>query len=236
MISIEVEGAEKARDDLEKARKTALPYAMRDTVNTAAFQLRREWGHKISETFTTRNTYTAGRALVVEKASGTDASKMFAVVGSEADYQGKQEKGFTHKGGGKHLPIPGPSAAGQQPGQKRTRVVRSVNRLRAVKATQSPKSGQTRAQRNAIALAIAKRKGIKYAVLVRPSGGRAIFRVMGSKKKPRTRLVWDLSKGSARVKPHPTLGPSLDIINRAMPGIQHRSTIAQLQRFKVLGY
>lgn len=234
MISVDSDW-KRVQDDLEKLNKRGFPFAMRNALNDGAFQARREWGHEITETFQTRNKWTAGRALVVEKATGARVSNMEAIVGSTARFMGDQEKGFTHKGRSKHLPIPGPAAAGQSPGQKRTGLIRKTNRLRAIAATQAPKTGKTRKQRNAVAISMAKKKGQKYAVLERPKGGRAIFRLQGSKKKPTTRLVWDLSRSSAVVRPHPTLKPVVHRINVAFPGMMKRSLMEQVRRAKAFG-
>jgi hypothetical protein len=233
LLKIEFRGLKKLVGDLEVARKQAFPYAQRDAVNSAAFEARRIWGDEIRKTFTTRNTFTAGRALQVEKAKGL--SRVEARVGSTAEYMGRQESGGTVSGRSGHRAIPGPTAAGQAAGGKRTRPVRMTNRLRAIKAAKSAR-GASRKQRNAAALAIAKRRGQKFAVLERPKGGKGIFQVGGSARKPKARLVWDVSRRSARVPPHPTLGPALVRLRPKLVGMYEEALVKQLKRHRALGY
>lgn len=235
-ISVDLRDFDKAVAMLDRAKRSAFPFAMRNALNDGAFQLKREWGQEIREKFTTRTPWTSTRAIEIEKAKGVDVSRMEAVVGHVAPFMALQERGGIVRGGRKHRPIPGPSAAGQSPGSTRTKLIRAPNKLRALKASSAPKTGQSRKQRNAVAIAIARRKGQKAAVLERPSGGRAIFGLSGGARRVRTRLLWDLSRGSARVPPHETLGPSLVRINRGMLGIYHRAILDQLRRHRLFGF
>ena len=49
-------------------------------------------------------------------------------------------------------------------------------------------------------------------------------------------MVWDLSKRSMRVTPHPTLEDALEKLQSRLPGIGEKALLAQLRRHKVLGY
>lgn len=233
MLIIEKRGFDKLAKDLHTFAAKAMPYAMRDSVNAAAFEARRLWSDEIKRTFTTRNSFTAGRALEVEKARGTKGP-MVARLGSTADYMGRQETGGIVRGSSGHRPIPGPSAAGQAPGTKRTRIVRAGMRLRAIKASDA--KGKTGKQRNAIALAMARRTGQKFAVLQRPGGGLGLFSVGGGKRKIRTRLIWDLSRRSARVPAHATLGPAIHAVQPRLQTMHEAALLKQLRFHKVLGY
>jgi hypothetical protein len=233
VIRIETRGFEKLAHDLSLAKSSAFPYAQRDAVNTAAFEARRVWGDEIRKTFTTRNTFTAGRALEVVKAKGT--GRIESVLGSTAPYMALQETGGTVKGGRAHRPIPGPVAAGQAAGSQRTKVVRRGSRLSAIKAVSVGKN-RGRLQRNAAAMAMAKRGGKKFAILERPSGGPGIFLVSGTKRKLKARLVWDLSRRSAQVPPHRTLEPTLQRVRPRMPDMYADALLKQLKRHRVFGY
>lgn len=234
-FSVHFRGIDELVRDLRVARKRALPHAVRNALNTAAFEAKRAWGDEVAQKFTNRNTWTAGRAIQVVKAQGTELRKLEARVGSTADFMGRQEHGGTVRGRSGHRPIPGPTAAGQASGGKRTKLVRAVNRLSAIRAAKAGK-GVNRRQRNAIAIAMARRSGQKRAVLERPKGGKGLFAIGGSLRKPKARLLWDLSRRSARVPAHPTLEPALKKLTRKMEHIFMSEILAQLRRHRVLGY
>jgi hypothetical protein len=234
-FSVTFKGDRKLARDLEKFKKTAVPYAVRDGLNGLAFEARRVWGDEIRKTFVNRNTFTANRALEVGKAKGTNVSSMAARVGSIAAYQAFQETGGTVRGKSGHRGIPGPQAAGQAAGSHRTRVVRMTNRLGSIKAAKALR-GKTRRQRNAAAMAMAKRSGQKFAVLQRPRGGSGLFVITGPKRKLKARLMWDLSRKSAHVKAHPTLGPTLKRMQPRVVAVCSSALLKQLQRHKILGY
>jgi hypothetical protein len=235
MLKVEIRGADEMLRDLRTVREKAIPYAARDACNTAAFETRKTWSEEIRKSFTTRNTFTAGAALRVDKARGSRIDSIVATVGSIADYMPKQESGAIIPGRSGHKGIPGPAAAGQAPGGKRTRPVRSANRMGAIKAFRVAK-GATRHQRNAITLAMAKRKGQRFVVLERPHGGKGVFAVQGGKRKTTTRLLWDVSKRSVKVKPTPTLGPALKVTATSMPRIMEQSLLRQLRFHHCCGY
>ncbi|MGC4088328.1 MAG: hypothetical protein QM756_10595 [Polyangiaceae bacterium] len=233
-VTIKFRGLKEALRDLQRLRRQAVPYAVRDALNTAAFEARREWSAQINKTFTTRNTFTSRKALEVRKVIGKDINAMRAVVGSTADYMQRQELGGTVRGLSGHRPIPGPAAAGQAPGGKRTRIVRSNNRLRVIAAAK-PTAGTSKAQRNAIALRLAQQQRKRVAVLERANGGKGLFAVMG-RKKITTRLIWDLSRSSARVQPHPTLEPAMRAVGQRFERIAVDAVTKQLKRHHLLGY
>jgi hypothetical protein len=235
VITVKFNGLDKALKDLETFRNKAVPAAMRDALNEAAFQARRVWGDEIRGKLTVRNQFTARVALQVRKATGGNVKAMESAVGSIAAYMDLQEAGGTTRGRKGHLAIPGPSAAGQAAGSKRTRVVRASNYLGALNVAKFTPKGKRR-QRNAIALAVARKQGQKVALLERPKGGKAIFALMGGKRYLRTRLLYDFSKRSAHVKPHATLGPTMQVMRQRMPAIMLAAVEKQLKRHRVLGY
>lgn len=233
-VSISWKGIDEARRDLQTFASKAVPYAARNALNTIAFEARGEWQRQIKGSFTLRNRFTE-RSILVTKAQGRDVSRMASFVGSVAPYMGDQESGATVRGKSGLKGIPAPAAAGQQPGGKRTRLVRAANRLGAINVAH-PRLTGSRQQRNAIALAVARRKGQKVALLERPKGGKGLFRLMGGKRRIRTRLLWDFSKRSVRVKSEPTLQRTLSAVSRKVPHILLASTLEQLRRNRIFGY
>lgn len=235
-IEVKLQGLEKFQRDLETYRKRAIPYAARDGLNGCAFALMREWRREVKSTFTLRNQYTE-RSIRVERAQGLNLRTMVAITGSVAPYMGDQEQGAVIRGKGKHKAIPGPAAAGQAPGGKRTRTVRAINRLSAIHVLHVNATRYGRRRQNAVAIAVALRKGQRHVLLNRRrGGGRGLFSVWGTRRGVRTRLLWDVSRASVRVDPHPTLQRSLDRSRAVFTGILSNAYLAQLRRHKVLGY
>jgi hypothetical protein len=233
-ISISWKGLNEAQRDLQTMAKRAVPYAARNALNTIAFEARAQWQREIRGAFTLRNRFTE-RSVLVTKASGTDIKRMASFVGSTAPFMADQEHGGLVRGRHGLKGIPGPAAAGQQPGGARTRLVRAANRLGAINVSHPQLKG-SRKQRNAIALAVARRKGQTVALLERPKGGKGLFNLMGGKRRIRTRLLWDFSKRAVRVSSAPTLQRTLSAVSRKIPHILMASTLEQLKRARILGY
>lgn len=234
MITVDVKGIERMVSDLKKLAAKAAPFAIRNSLNASAFEARRRWADDIKRSFTLRNTFTE-RSLRVEKVKGMNPERMHSRVGSVAPYMGDQERGSTVRGRGRHKAIPAPAAAGQPPGGKRTRVVRAANKLSAIRVPRNIK-GRSRQQRNAAALSMARRKGTKFALLERPKGGKGLFRVMGTQRKPKTRLLWDVSRSSVRVPATPTLKRTLSMMGPRMLELHHAALLEQLKRHHIAGY
>jgi hypothetical protein len=231
MLTIKFKGLKEMVRDLKKTREKALPYAVRNALNTSAFELRRGWTGEMRRTLTMRNTFTE-RSVLVEKARGTDARRMVAVVGSTAPYMQKTEEGGIRRGSGKHKAIPTAAAAGQAVGSKRTKVVRAASRLRALQAVRVTR-GASPKQRNAIALSLARKTKQRFAVLERKGGGTGLFRVT---LRGRPTMLWDFSRGSVRQPPRPTLQTALKRLEPKLTHIYTAALLQELRRWKVLGY
>jgi hypothetical protein len=234
MLTVEFRGLKELVRDLRVARERALPYAVKTALNTAAFEGRKLWQREIKSSFTTRNSFTE-RSVLVERARGLDAKRMVAVLGSVAPYMGTQELGGTERARGRKKAIPGPAAAGQAAGSKRTRLVQARARLGALKAPRL--IGKTPAQRWAIAIRKARQDGHKTVLLERPKGGAGLFRVGGGKRRKATlRLLYDVSRSSVRIRPEPTLQRTLRALEPKLPHMYQAALIDQLRRHKLLGY
>lgn len=219
--------------DLERARKSALPYAMRNAINAGAFEGRRQWVRELRGGFILRNTYTE-RSLQVVKATSLRLDAMHALLGAYAPYLRKQEEGGTERGGGRSKPIPTAVAAGQPMGSRpRTKAVRRPNWLSAIILSRK-RIGSTEKQRNAIAIQRTILGGRRF-VLLELGRKRGIFLVTG-RKRLQVRLVWDLSRKSVRIRPTPTLQRTLDAIDHKLPMLYAASVLEQLRRHRVLGY
>jgi hypothetical protein len=230
---------------LELTRERALPYAVRNSLNRSAFATRQVWQREIEDEFVTRNRYVT-RSVRVDKAKGTKLPQLQAKVGSVAPFMGTQEKGGTFRGKGRHKPIPTSYAAGQQGASPRTKTIRGTNYLGALKVKRP--MGRNRKQRNAMAIADAQRRGTKVALL-ETQKGKALVRVLGKPQKrtrraiarrhramakgqgkSQVRMLYDLSRGSVRVRPTPTLQSSLALMRLRMAKIHFDALAEQLAR------
>jgi hypothetical protein len=236
-ITVDTRDLRKLERDLKKVAAKAFPYAVKDALNSTAFTARQEWQSGIKKKFTLRNDFTV-RSVRVDKAQGLNLSRMQAVVGSVAPYMGDQEEGATVKGGGKHKAIPAPAAAGHRPGSGiRTRLVRPKYKLSSVSVAGTPGGGYGKRRRNAVAIAVAMRKGQKFVLLNRIKGkGRGLFEITGAKKLARTKMLWDMSRGSVQVKPTHTLESAVTFTGKRMPNIMSEALRRQLKRHRVIGF
>ncbi len=228
MVKVEFKGLKEMARDLKRLRERGVPNAIRNVLNTAAFETRAIWQRQIRSTFTNRNPFTE-RSIRVEQARG---SSMVSKVGSIADYMAKQESGGTVSSkGGSHKVIPAPGAAGQAAGGKRKKLVRGRFYLGAIQVAHPALSGGRR-QKNAIAIAMARKSGKSIVMLTRPSGAKGLFLIGGGKRTLRTKLLWDVSRSSVHVHAEPTLERSL---NAVKPKLEHMLEAALTQQVQRLG-
>ena len=229
MITVELKGDKRMLADLAKMRAKAIPFAIKNALNTAAFETRSIWQREIKSTFTNRNTYTE-RSVRVEQATPT---KLVAKTGSIADYMDEQEEGGVIRGKSGHIKaIPTAAAAGQGAGA-RTKLVRPRFYLGGIQVTKTPGHGGRR-QQNAIAIAVARKQGKRIVMLLGPKGAKGLYLMgAGTKRKLKTRLLWNMSRGSVRVKPEPTLERALAQVKPKLEHMMATSLTQQMQRFSI---
>lgn len=219
---------------LEVYASKAIPFAARAALNDIAFEARKEWAERqLPQAFTLRNTWTA-KGLRVEKAQGRTIANMQSRVGSLREYMLPREEGATQTKRGKHgVAIPQSGAAGQGAKTKRTRLVRRPNYLSALQTVKRVSGSKQR--QNAVAIAMAKKSGgVAFLEVGRRKG---LFRVGGGKqKKPRLKLLYDLSHSTVTTKPIPTLERTIDAIKPRFLSIHMRAIRAELIRNRVLAY
>lgn len=160
-VTVDFSNVAKAVKALERVSVEAVPHAARDALNTLAFEGRRVWRDEIDRAFVLRNTFTQ-RSLRVEKATIGRVADMRASLGSTQDYMAQQEQGAIKSAKGKHgVPIPTRAASGEAEGSMpRQKPVRRANRMSAISLRK--RAGRTRAQRNAIAIAQARKGALLH--------------------------------------------------------------------------
>lgn len=225
MFGINIKDFEVLTNQIERFNDTGVGIATRSTINGMAFAARSEWMQNIEDEFIQRNKFTKNSIRVVRSKSKI-VGRQFARVGSIAPYMDDQEFGGTKQSTGKHgVPIATGYSAGQEGQQPRTRLPRAPNKRGRIKLRQK------RSQSNPGRVREAAANGDKY-VYMKYDGGRrkGIFRILGGKKKPRVKLVWDLSRQSVIIPKTPTLGPAVAVAERAGPGLFIKAAEFQLER------
>lgn len=241
LVDVEWRGLDKLIRDLDKFRRQAVPYGIRNGLNATAFEARGIYIETARSKMTLRNTFTE-RSIQVDKASGLNVRTMESRVGSVAPYMDEQERGTTETAQGKHgVPIPTSFSAGQGlRRQPRTKLVQRPNRLPAIHLTNRSGRATSRAQRNAIAIRRALTSGNRYVFLdIRNlHGGRrkGIYRLQGTKSGLKVRLIWDLSERSVRVPTNPMFLHTVISTMNVAPKIQAAAIVQQMRRYHILGY
>jgi hypothetical protein len=229
MFEIDTKDLKRLERDLKDGAPKAFAFAQRNTVNRSAFALRGFWQDEIGNRFLLRNQYTQ-RSVRVEQTRTLTARRMVAVVGSIAPYMAIQEHGGTDTG-----VIPTEVASGQAMGSRpRTKTVRAANKLSAIRLTSRYRSSNRR-QRNLVAIKQAVMTGNRF-VFLELQDSEGLFRITGGRRKPKVKMIYNTRSSVHRVPPHPTLGPALVKLERAMPKIAHKALVEQLKRHKVFGY
>jgi hypothetical protein len=236
MLKIDLKDFEKAAKDLKTFADKAVPFAVRNALNSGAFEGRKLWQAEMGDEFILRNRFTAN-SIRIDKATGFRVNTMSATLGSVAPYMRTQEFGGRKAGGGRHgMPIPTSVAAGQGMGTNpRTKLVRGPNKLGAIQLTSRGRGTGHRRQRNAVAIAQATKAGNKY-VFLELENSKGLFKITGGRRKPRIVMVWDISKRSLIIPPSPTLGPTLKRLEPKMLSIHYQALLEQLKRHGVFGY
>jgi len=235
MITFDDKELKQLERDLKLMAERAFPFATKATLNRAAFETQKLSRTRLSQDFTLRNQFTKG-SVRVDQARGLSIPRQAAYVGSIAGYLETQEFGGVEKGGGKNKPIPTSYSAGQGDNARpRTRLPRKPNKLASIQLKRRAAGSKGRRQRNLIAVKEAAGSGNKF-VYLDLGRRRGIFRVLGSKKRPRIKMLWDLSRRSVRIAPSPWLSPSTDRAAIQLPDFYKEALSYQLKRNKILGY
>lgn len=202
-------GLDELRSAVAGFARAGVPEAARRALNRTAFDAREEWQEQMRTRLTLRNRWTEGSVRVIQ-ARGTKPERMVATVGSLADYMALQEEGGTISKSHKHgVTIPTTIASGEGRASHRKKVVRRPNRLPNI--VLANRVGQTRKQRNAIAIRQALADGRKYVFLEleRRAG---IFRLSGGARRTKLDMVWDITRPAVQIPATPTFQEMLDVI------------------------
>jgi hypothetical protein len=237
MIAIDTSQIRRLARTLERDTRVGLKYAVAGALNDLAFGARRQWRAEMADRLTLRNKWTQGSVRVERARPGGPIERMRSVVGSVSGYLSEVEGGHIKTGKG-HVGTAIPTTVASGEGRGGTKRLRAVRRSMAGGALKlgGRGTGSTPRQRNAAALAIARRKRQRFVFLEGGVSGTGIYRITPSRKQLRPTMLYNLGRKALRVKPHPTLGPALEVMDRRFPQLALAAFIGQLRRAKAFGY
>jgi hypothetical protein len=223
MLTIDMKQARELERFLGQLNARGIKFAQRDAINDMAFATQKTARDTIRSEFTNRNTWTV-RTVMVDRARSTRDS---AEVGSTEYYMAQQEFGATLT---KHTQMATPAASGESNRSKiRRKPVRMANRMSSIRLAKRNRGIGSRAQQNIVALKEAKESGRKFVYLDR-GRVKGIYKVMGTKRKPKSRMVQDMSRRVAVIPRNPWLAPSSEAVMARAPEIYHAQLVRQLGR------
>jgi hypothetical protein len=238
MFSLEMDKRpiEQLENDLDRFGKRALPYAVRDTLNSAAYYTSVEAKENIGRQFIERNAFTR-RSVQYRKTFSKDISRMESSAGSVQEYLRRQEEGFVESSSGKHgVSIPTSAAAGQIGARKRTRRLQKKNWMSSIhlRSSRSKGTGRTVA---AVRLAVQTGQRVVFIdrrddLFGRPTG---FYRVIGGRKGGRgwpkgakLEMIYDSERSSVTINPHPWVSPAADKTSRNLDKLYRDALIRQI--------
>lgn len=189
-----------------------IPRAARDTVNSLAFAAREAWQDEMRQSLTLRNQFTERRALV-ERARTLRVSAMEATLGHTEPYMALLEEGKPEPAAKTFRPIPTEIAAGQAFGSlrggRKARVLPKAIITKLGSLAVKGAHARGRKANNARAVRGALKSGRRLALLDM-GRGKGIYRVMGGRRKPKLKKLYDLSRRSTPMPRIPTLERAVD--------------------------
>lgn len=203
---------------LGQLHRSALPVAVRGTLNQAAFETKKNIPKTASRKFVTRNRSFFRAFSSVNKAGGFDINAMTAAVGINvakgskvAEGLEKQETGGTIRG---RKLIPHDKARVSGSHQKR---VRAQNRFSKINKIQDVRKSK-------------KRRGGKY-ILIKKGGKGTVFEVKKTGKRSRLIPLYHYRNTRlSRVRPSPFMKPASILAQRKMPQFYAQQMERQIKR------
>ena len=225
--------------DLRLFAKKALPFATRNTINTAAFTAQKFAKLNVQEDMVNRNKFTVQSIRVEDEKRELNISRQEARVGSTADYMEDQEFGSTKSKKGKHgVPIATGYSAGQEGQQPRTRLPSKSNKLQNIRLRKKKRRPKNRGQAIIFKAQDAVTSGQRYVFLDLGGRSRGIFKVVGGRKDfkrgwpkgAKLKMVWSLKHEAIHIPKSPWLKPAVDDVKPLMPLFYRKALEFQLRK------
>lgn len=224
--------------DLRVFARSALPFAVKDTLNKAAYEGQYRSRNNIKSGMINRNKWTQN-SVKINRAHGNDVDEMRSKVGSLNPYMKDQEEGGT-RSESEGVPIARGYAAGQQGANVRTKVVRKGNRLNNIllASRASPRRARNKRQEILFKAQDAVTSGKRFFYHEFSDRKKGIYRVVGGRrsfkrglpKGAKIRTVYDMSHNSTTVRPTHWLSDAVASVKEDMPRIYFHSLVQQLHR------
>ncbi len=230
LITFNDRSLKRLEKQVEKIGRAAVPFAIRDMNNDLAFETRKEYIANTHKQMTTRSTFIAKSIQVAKARRFQDPARTGAL--ERADFMETQESGGVVKRKGKQgKPIATGYASGEgQTVRPRRKLVRPSNRLSRIELKHRGNAAN-RKQRNLVAVKMAAESTNKY-VFLDLGRCRGIFKIIGGKRKPRPKMVYDLTRTAVTVPRNPMLGPAVDKSVRKGPDLLLKNFQRQLDRIR----
>lgn len=226
--------------DLKHAAAKAIPFATRNTLNSAAFLTQKVGRLNSRQKMIQRNKFTI-QSIQVKQTRSLNIRQQESITGSIAPYMEDQEFGAIRtKSGREGVPIPTSYSAGQGENvQPRTRLPRKPNRIENIQLKRRRgRKAKTRKQDILFRVQDAVTSGdrIIFLDLGRRQG---MFKVTGGRKGfkrgwppgAKLRMLYDLSHETVTIPKNPWLKPAQDRVIKRIPAIYRKSLIFQLKRY-----
>lgn len=230
-------------NDLDRFGEKTLPFAVRETLNTAAFKTRKLATTVVEKKFTLRNSFTK-RSIQYRKVGAHRIDDMFSEVGSTQEYMAKQETGFTTRKSGKHgIAIPTPEASGEGQARVRKRPIRRTNQLSRINIAKGLSGEYRRAYGNAHQrLTRMVQDSIEYGhrVLFWKSDNdrrTGFYRIVGGKRTKRgwpegakLQFLYGVNQETTVTENGEWLQPATDITRKQMGSLYRQALLNQIRR------
>jgi hypothetical protein len=233
MITLQDKAIKLFESQLKAFKDSALPFATRQTVNSAAFETMKRAKIRVREDFILKNKFTE-KSIRVNPTRSLDVDTQEASVGSTADYMAVQEHGGIKSKKGKHgVTLPTSVAAGQAQGSKpRTKTPKPRFKMSAIKLKYKRYRYSSKKQANAVAI----KQAIKYQdkfVYLETGNKKGIYEIKGNRttlKITKLKMLYDLSHPGVVLKPHRWLEPSVAEVEKRMSSLYFKALKQQLIR------
>ena len=236
LVTMQDKDLKRFERDLKRFAKRAYPFATRATLNRTAFAARKASQAVIRQTMQTRTKgkLSATGSVMVERAKSLNVRRQIASVGSIAPYMLDQEFGFTNRSTGRHgVRMITTFASGE--GLKtipRRKVARKRRAIPNIKLQRRGGRNMSRKQRNFLMVRSVAKTSNPF-VFLDLGKRKGIFEVLGTKDKPRPRMVADLSQRTRSIPAHPWLKPGVERAAKQLPKIYREELRKQIHRHKV---
>lgn len=226
-MKIDTRDARRLEKTLKSMSKHGVKFATAAAMNNAAFGARKQALVNIDREFITRNTWTK-RSVQVRKGN---TRNLTASVGSTQGYMRKQEFGGSERAGGrKGVAIPTSYSSGEGENAKpRRKLPRRPNKIKNITLKNSTGRARGRKQRNLVKVrqAAASKDKVIYMETQRRKG---LYRVTGGKRKPKVKLIHDMSRKKIKINKRPWLGPATRVAARRIPADYKKKLLDQIDR------